>query len=93
MRVLSILLLLTAAALGAIALTPRIDAMCLAQKALYFKGEEHQRWNCLHYAAERGDVQAIERLLAEGGDVDARNGAGRTPLAAWSARATFFEER
>lgn len=41
----------------------------------------------LHEAATSGDVAAIQRLLAEGADVDARDDAGRTPvLAATIAR-------
>ena len=43
----------------------------------------------LHEAAAAGDVAAIERLFAEGADLDARDGAGRTPvMAATLARQT-----
>lgn len=81
MRVLLILSLLAAAVLGALIASPRVDAVCLAEKAVNFSSDEHRRWNCLHYAAARGDIDTIERILAEDGDIDARNGAGRTPLA------------
>ena len=41
----------------------------------------------LHDAAAAGDVGLIRRLLAEGADIDARDGLGRTPvLAATMAR-------
>jgi ankyrin repeat protein len=33
----------------------------------------------LHRAAQDGDVQAIRQLVAKGADVNARDGAGRTP--------------
>lgn len=81
MRILLIFILLVAAALGAIAVSPQVDGICLVQKTLHFGDEEHRRWACLHYAAARGDLEALEWILAEGGDVDVRNGAGRTPLA------------
>ena len=43
----------------------------------------------LHEAATAGDVAAIGRLVAEGADIDARDGAGRTPvMAATIARQT-----
>jgi len=34
----------------------------------------------LHAAAHRGDAEAIRRLVADGADVEARDGFGRTPL-------------
>jgi ankyrin repeat protein len=41
----------------------------------------------LHDAATAGDLEAIDRLLAEGADIDGRDAAGRTPvLAATHAR-------
>jgi ankyrin repeat protein len=36
----------------------------------------------LHDAAVAGDVDAIRRLVADGADLDARDGAGRTPVMA-----------
>ena len=38
------------------------------------------RYAGLHIAAHRGDVAAIERLIASKADVNARDGYGRTPL-------------
>ena len=42
--------------------------------------DEAARYSGLHAAAHAGDVRAIERLLAAGGDVEARDRHGRTPL-------------
>ena len=36
----------------------------------------------LHEAASDGDLASIRRLIAEGADLDARDGAGRTPVMA-----------
>lgn len=82
MRIFLVLMLVaTAVLVGASIALPQIDAICLAQRALHLGDEERRRWSCLHYAAARGDTDAIERILAEGADVDMRNAAGRTPLA------------
>lgn len=82
MRVVLILLVLAGAGLaaGVIAL-PQVDAPCLVQRALHLGDDDRRRWSCLHYAAARGDADAIERIVAAGADVDGRNAAGRTPLA------------
>ena len=42
--------------------------------------DEAARYSGLHAAAHAGDVRALERLLAAGADVDARDRHGRTPL-------------
>ena len=41
---------------------------------------EVARYTGLHLAAHRGDVTAIEKLVAAKADVNARDGYGRTPL-------------
>ena len=50
---------------------------------------EVARYTGLHAAAHRGDVAAIEKLIAAKADVDARDGYGRTPL----HLATFARQR
>ena len=41
---------------------------------------ELARYTGLHIAAHRGDVAAIDKLIAGKADVNARDGYGRTPL-------------
>src|SRR3954454_5064578 len=41
---------------------------------------EQSAYTGLHRAAARGDVTEIKALLAKGGNPNARDGAGRTPL-------------
>ncbi|MET4579912.1 ankyrin repeat domain-containing protein [Ottowia thiooxydans] len=43
-------------------------------------GSESAAYRGLHLAAARGDVPGLQRLLAAGADVNARDGHGRTPL-------------
>jgi hypothetical protein len=81
MRIFLVLVLMITAVLGAALASPQVDATCLAQRALHLGDDDRDRWSCLHYAAARGDVRAVEHILGEGGDVDTRNAAGRTPLA------------
>ena len=50
---------------------------------------EIARYTGLHAAANRGDVAAIEKLVASKADVNARDGYGRTPLHV----ATFAKQR
>ena len=50
---------------------------------------EIARYTGLHAAANRGDVAAIEKLVANKADVNARDGYGRTPLHV----ATFAKQR
>lgn len=86
MRVLLILSLLIAAVLGAVLATPGIDSSCLVRRAAHLGDPDYRRWSCLHHAAATNDVADIERLLDDGGDVDARNQAGRTPLSEAAGR-------
>ena len=50
---------------------------------------EIARYTGLHSAAHRGDIAAIEKLVASKADVNARDGYGRTPLHV----ATFAKQR
>jgi ankyrin repeat protein len=50
---------------------------------------EIARYTGLHAAAHRGDIAAIEKLIASKADVNARDGYGRTPLHV----ATFARQR
>lgn len=43
-------------------------------------GTEIADYDGLHLAAHEGDVETIRRLAAEGADLEARDGSGRTPL-------------
>src|SRR5262245_46711504 len=42
--------------------------------------DELARYTGLHAAAAKGDAPAIEKLIADGAKVDARDAHGRTPL-------------
>lgn len=42
--------------------------------------EEISAYRGLHRAAHTGDITAISRLIADGADLNARDGAGRTPV-------------
>lgn len=42
--------------------------------------DEQARYRGLHAAAQRGDTEALRRMLADGAAVDLRDGHGRTPL-------------
>ncbi len=45
-----------------------------------FASGETMRTTPLHAAAARDDVRAIDKLLSEGAEIDARDGTGATPL-------------
>jgi uncharacterized protein len=51
--------------------------------------EESARYAGLHAAAQRGDLDGLDRLLASGADLEARDRHGRTPLHV----ATFAKQR
>lgn len=72
---------IAACAVTAVLAAPRLDITCVVQKAVNFKDADYARWSCLHYAAARGDLSVIHRMLDYGADIDQHNAAGRTPLA------------
>ena len=42
--------------------------------------EKHEGWTPLHWAAAKGNAEAIRRLMAAGADVNAKTNGGWTPL-------------
>lgn len=64
-------------------------AACGARAQVAPSAPEAARYTGLHAAAHRGDLAALDRLIAAGADVDAREGHGRTPLHV----ATFARQR
>ncbi|UCH74588.1 MAG: ankyrin repeat domain-containing protein [Rhodospirillales bacterium] len=56
----------------------RVTGVALAQTPP--SAAEIAGYDGLHAVAHRGDVAAIRRLVADGADLEARDGAGRTPL-------------
>jgi ankyrin repeat protein len=60
-----------------IALTLLLGALCGAAQ---WARRPEPAWGALHRAARDGDAEALEGLLAEGGDVNAVDPTGATPL-------------
>lgn len=81
MPIKTIVLLIVVCAVTAIVAAPRLDVVCVAAQTIHFNNKDYARWSCLHYAAARGATGVLSRMLDYGADVDARNAAGRTPLA------------
>lgn len=81
MRLQLLVLLLCACGITAVLMAPRTGFVCLAQQMIHAGDAEYADWRCLHYAAVRGDLEAIVQLLDYGTPVDQRNDAGRTALA------------
>lgn len=81
MPIKTIVLLILVCAVTAIVAAPRLDVVCVAEKAIHLNDKNYARWSCMHYAAARGATSVIKRMLDYGADVDQRNAAGRTPLA------------
>ena len=67
-------------ALGLVALAAALMAGAPAHAQVGPATEEVSRYNGLHAAAHRGDLNAIARLVAARSDLNARDGHGRTPL-------------
>jgi ankyrin repeat protein len=83
----NILLPLAFAALAGAACVIGVARPALAQTAP--RADELVKMPPLHQAAHRGDLAALQRLLAAGADVNGRDGHGRTPLHV----ATFARQR
>jgi len=69
--------LFAAAALGQ---TARLDALLREQSARVF-AHSADGWTALPLAADDGDVELVEALLARGAEVNPREEKGKTPLA------------
>lgn len=77
---LAILILGIGAGLGAMALDPQRDALCIASQARDAVRERHAKWHCIHYAAARNDAAAIRASLDDGVAIDRRTERGQTSL-------------
>ncbi|GAB3678336.1 ankyrin repeat domain-containing protein [Salinisphaera aquimarina] len=77
---LAAILIAGAAALGVLALDPTMDAACAASRIRDRVGDRHHDWQCIHYAAARGSVSAVEAALANGVSKNLRTRRGQTPL-------------
>lgn len=68
--------------LALLSLRPGVDAICVVQAAHDRLQHRHAGWSCLHYAAARGDLAALDSAITQtDASVDARTGADATPLA------------
>ncbi|MES1925683.1 ankyrin repeat domain-containing protein [Salinisphaera sp. T31B1] len=68
------------AALGVIAFDPHMDIRCAVSTIHDRATDKHRGWQCLHYAAARGDRAGVESILDNGLSVNLRTRRGRTPL-------------
>lgn len=75
------LVIVAAVGVAVLATRPGIDALCVAQTAHDRLRHIHPDWQCIHYAASRGDTAAIDASIGSGTPVDASTGDGATPLA------------
>jgi|GEM_PF-1802140 len=69
-----------AAALAVFASDPRTDTVCALERIRDAMTRSHAGWQCLHYAAARGDLRAVAAALDAGASRDARTKRGQTPL-------------
>lgn len=63
-----------------LATQPRLDARCVAHTAYDRLTRGHPGWQCIHYAARRGDSRAVTANLDAGVAVDLATDDGRSPL-------------
>lgn len=64
--VVGVLLALMVAGVVVLAARPGVDAICVVQAAHDRLPHKHPGWQCLHYAASRGDATAIDAILDAG---------------------------
>lgn len=75
------LVALVLAGLVAFATMPRLDAACAVQSIHDRLRHVHDGWHCIHYAAARGDIAAIDASRSDGVPIDLTTDDGATPLA------------
>src|SRR5699024_1635987 len=81
MRVVIGLIVLTlVGGLAGIAYAPQLDPLCVVQKLQHAAADDRPGWDCLAFAAARGDARIAAGMLAHGHSADSRSNDGRTPL-------------
>lgn len=80
MKFRTLLLLAAVAAVTYVVAAPRTDAVCILQQAWHANEPAYDDWSCMHYAAQRGDHDVVERMLDFGAAADQRTSQGSTPL-------------
>lgn len=78
--VFAIVLIAAGGVLGVLAFDPHRDVGCIWSQARDLATEQREGWRCIHYAAARDDVSAIEAGLDTGLAPDVRTPQGQTPL-------------
>jgi len=69
-----------AAVLGVLAFDPHMDAFCAVSRLRDHAADRHAQWQCIHYAAARGDRAAVRSGLDHGVRINLRTADGQTPL-------------
>lgn len=78
--VLFIVILALVGTLGGIIAAPRLDPVCVLQMVAHAATDDRPGWDCLSYAAARGDVRVAGGMLADGASIDDRTADGAAPL-------------
>lgn len=76
----AIVLIAAGGALAVLAFDPHMDIGCAWASTLDRVRGEHDGWQCIHYAARRGDTNAVRTGLDNGLSPDVRTPRGQTPL-------------
>lgn len=69
-----------AGVLGVLAFDPHMDAFCAVSRLRDHAADRHAQWQCIHYAAARGDRAAVRSGLDHGVRINLRTADGQTPL-------------